>query len=807
MDRSYHERRGRVLAAVLPVAILTGALGLGAAAADPLRADPAPSVTAVSQQPAAPQASAPQATQVSYSAVYEGHITVRSDRTATDLFTRRLKILTPSAISLVSEQSEMFVEGMETLDIVEAYTERPDGTRIPVDPANVITRDAASGMQSTFTRDLKQRTVIFPDVRVGDTLVLTQRKETMRGLFPGQFFYTDVFPRNVPIVSAQVVVELPADLDLQVAATGAGLSDRVETVGKVRRHTVTLAPRPFMLPEAGAVSPVDVDPMLLVSTFKSYVDLGRAYATAALAKAAVTPEIAALAQAITTGIDDRRQQAVAIDAWMKKNIRYVAVYLSLGRVVPNDAAVVLRNKFGDCKDKATLMSALLAAKGIASEQVLINFGNTYTLPEPPTMIALNHAILYLPEFDLYDDPTASLAGFGVMAAENYDKPVVRVSAKGATLARTPVMRPQDHVAQARTTITVAADGTVTGRTVERNTGIFGIALRAAGTAVQNVGSDNAARLQLQSYGTPGSGRIDLGNATEAADPVVVEEAFALNGKFKAPEAGARAAIPIGMPLTVRPGNFLLGALPNNRTRTFACYAGREIEDVEATFDAALPMPLVPAPVTIDNQGFSYRATYRIDGRTLKVHREFVSLVGHQTCEPEFESRIAADIGAVRRDVNTTFAFQRPATAAVPPAATSTVAPTKVSATTGTAAAAPAATAPGSPRLVEFSRTVAADQKVRIAFFYDINPDCSSTGFAAIRITEPPQHGKITIENGNGFTSFPENNIRFACNKQRSDGVVVIYQPAPGYTGTDILNLDAIYPSGSLSRRRYAIDVR
>jgi hypothetical protein len=40
-------------------------------------------------------------------------------------------------------------------------------------------------------------------------------------------------------------------------------------------------------------------------------------------------------------------------------------------------------------------------------------------------------ILY-PEFDLYDDPTANFAAFGVLAAENYDKPVVRVSAAGAT---------------------------------------------------------------------------------------------------------------------------------------------------------------------------------------------------------------------------------------------------------------------------------------------------------------------------------------------------------------------------------------
>ena len=205
--------------------------------------------------------------------------------------------------------------------------------------------------------------------------------------------------------------------------------------------------------------------------------MGLAYRAAALPKAAVTPEIVSLANEITKGIEDKKAQAIAIDAWMKKNIRYVAVYLSLGRVIPNDASAVLRNKFGDCKDKATLMSALLAAKGIASEEVLINLGNAYTLPEPPTMAVLNHVILYLPELDLYADPTVTQSAFGVLAPEAYDKPVVRVSAAGATLARTPAMTAQHHTYHVRTVINVAADGAVSGRTEESGTGVFGIVLR------------------------------------------------------------------------------------------------------------------------------------------------------------------------------------------------------------------------------------------------------------------------------------------------------------------------------------------
>jgi hypothetical protein len=83
-----------------------------------------------------------QSVQAPYALQYESRVTVRMDRTATDVFTQRLKILTPSAIATVGQQQLTFVEGMQTLETVEAFTEKSDGTKVPVGPANIITRDA-----------------------------------------------------------------------------------------------------------------------------------------------------------------------------------------------------------------------------------------------------------------------------------------------------------------------------------------------------------------------------------------------------------------------------------------------------------------------------------------------------------------------------------------------------------------------------------------------------------------------------------------------------------------------------------------
>jgi hypothetical protein len=295
-----------------------------------------------------------------------------------------------------------------------------------------------------------------PVVREYESRV-TNRQVTAWGKMRGEFQRALVFPRSAAYAAVKVTVEAPASIGLRVKATGSGAAETVDENAGLERHTIAITPESYAPEEAGAVSVLDREPMVLMSTFKSYEEFGASYGRDAVPKAAVTPDIAVLADKITDGIADRKARAIAIDAWMKTNIRYVGVYLSFGRIVPNDAATVLTNRFGDCKDKATLMMALLAAKGIAAEQVLVNLGDAYTVTELPTSIAFDHVILYLPEFGLYDDPTADLAAFAVLSFETYDKPVVRVSANGATFARTPTMKPGDHTSRRTTIVNVAAE--------------------------------------------------------------------------------------------------------------------------------------------------------------------------------------------------------------------------------------------------------------------------------------------------------------------------------------------------------------
>ena len=80
-----------------------------------------------SQQPVSSDAAPPFTTQL------KGHLTVRDDRTATEVATKRIKILSQGVIQSLSQQQVRFVEGMQKLETLEAFTEKADGRHVAVE--------------------------------------------------------------------------------------------------------------------------------------------------------------------------------------------------------------------------------------------------------------------------------------------------------------------------------------------------------------------------------------------------------------------------------------------------------------------------------------------------------------------------------------------------------------------------------------------------------------------------------------------------------------------------------------------------
>lgn len=632
---------------LLATLLLVGGLGLTGLSA-PALAQFAPGADAA-QTTTEPRDGPP------YQISLERHTTLEPDLTSIAVTKVRLKVLREVAIRSLGQQVVNFIDGMQTLDIQEAYTEKSDGRRADVDPANILTRDAASGAQAVYLRDAKVKTIIFPDLQIGDSIVYTTRLVTRERMFPGQFYTQEVFSRAQPFKDIAITLEAPSGLKLFIEKNGTGITQEEASSGDKRVLRFTYTAQSWVQEVPGSVSVLDREPRIFISTFPDYASVGRAYWASAADKTAQTPEIKALAEEITKGVDGRLAQARAIDNWVKRNIRYVAVYLGQGRFVPNTAAAVLKNRYGDCKDQAVLMGTLLEAKGIRSEHALIQLGNSYRLPDVAMPIAVNHVILHLTDLEVWADPTLSNGSFGVLSEVAYDKPVILASATSARLGRTPVLKPEAHTTINRSRIKVAADGTVSGSTEQIATGFWASGIRAFSINLQNVGREKAAENILNGQRTPGKGTIEQAGPYDNSEPVVMKGSFTLTEKLGVPLQGLRR-MPFGMPIQSRPSGFLLGQRRTDRTHPFVCYAGRQIDEIDIEFADGLPLPRRITGGINETKQFRFTRNYEVTGRVMKVRREFVSLVPGQVCDPAIEAEITEPMKQIAGILGTQLTF-------------------------------------------------------------------------------------------------------------------------------------------------------
>ena len=145
--------------------------------------------------------------------------------------------------------------------------------------------------------------------------------------------------------------------------------------------------------------------------------------------------------------------------------RYVGIDFGIGRYQPHSAAEVLANQYGDCKDKDTLLEALLQAKGFSTAPALIGAGIA-PIPDVPSPAVFNHVIttVKLPEGRIWLDSTPTAAPFRYLSAEIRDQKALLVPAEGpATLESTPADAPYAFTARFEASGKLDAEGKLTAK--------------------------------------------------------------------------------------------------------------------------------------------------------------------------------------------------------------------------------------------------------------------------------------------------------------------------------------------------------
>ena len=564
-----------------------------------------------------------------------------------------VRIESESGVSLMGEQRLSYVSSLEDLEILEAYTEQPDGRRVTVAPDRIRTIDGNARDQDSIYSDSKTRLIIFPQVQVGSVLCYSARTHQHTPYFKRHYFWSRHFSPHGKHGGFELSVTHDPGIAVQVKAdrvSGGRVADAPD--GSVRyefRYSQETAhPR-----ESGQLDVIDFAPSVSVTSFESWSQVARAYAEGLSDRAVLTPELQGLAVSLIRGAKDARERVQRIYQWVSANIRYVGVYMGDGGYVPHTAAEVYRNRYGDCKDHAVLLEVLLRAVGVESTAVLVNAGRSYRLPALPAIAPLNHVITYVPELDLYVDATAQFSPLGVLPREVMDKPVLH--AQTGESRRTPRTHHSNDGTTVQVDMTLNDDGYVSGQVRAEMKGLYEIDARAQHFYDQGRDAHELAARYLSRYLESGQGRIAPRDAQDLSRAWIHEAQFQLDPVVNVPGPGAMT-VPTGL----APGRIkaLAGiTMPTQRRFEWECPSVAHEEQVVLMFPTTVSLTRWPADVDVRQGGFSYQASYVREGQSLRVHRRVQVDRDSTICSPDDMQHWQPFQDAVRRDLRAQIFFE------------------------------------------------------------------------------------------------------------------------------------------------------
>lgn len=332
--------------------------------------------------------------------------------------------------------------------------------------------------------------VSLPPLEIGDVVEAHFRIDDLKMGFFGDFFQdSQEFRDTVPVQQSRLIYILPnerafyfrehelANVQKQVRKSEAGA-----IYSYVAENVEKLEPEPYMPWAKESI------PSLTVSTFKDWNAFARWYWALVKKQHESNEDIQKLVTELTKDCQSEDDKIRKVYEYVVSKIRYNDAWeFGVHGFKPYNATSIFARKFGDCKDKSTLINTMLRQLGIESYPVLI-FGAQWPGDlrgqediSLPMVGHFNHCISYvLPKGErkgLFLDGTAQFHPYGTLPSMDYGANVVVVTPKGALMKTVPMHSPDDNAVTEQAQVTVDAKGVATVKTVIRCNGSFAVVLR------------------------------------------------------------------------------------------------------------------------------------------------------------------------------------------------------------------------------------------------------------------------------------------------------------------------------------------
>ncbi len=388
--------------------------------------------------------------------------------------------------------------------------------------------------------------VQLPELHAGDIVELRYRVDDVAVQSDMADYVAEVetLRESEPVASAEYVLSAPSRRLLFTHASG--LPGLVETTSVLADRTIrrfearglaAAASEPGQPPLAESLGYVHV------SSLPDWQSVGRWYWGLAKEKLEPDDDVRRLAEEVTRGKSQLASRVAAVYRYAASETRYVALEFGIEGIRPRRASLTLARGWGDCKDKAALIVAMLSSIGIDAELVLVRTGLRGGFdPTVASLAPFDHAIAYVPALDLYLDGTAEATGSGELPALDRGALALRISGGKGLLVTLPEVTGLPTTETQEFAVELEGDGSFRYVGSLSNQGFEAAAWRnryhAEATRRDRVRGDLALALgpvELEPNG------LDVGDLDALEAPVTVR----VRGRGHAQHDGVAWSIPVG----------------------------------------------------------------------------------------------------------------------------------------------------------------------------------------------------------------------------------------------------------------------
>src|ERR1022692_3261673 len=338
----------------------------------------------------------------------------------------RIRVQSEAGVQQWGQLQEGYNSANERVEIPYVRVLKEDGTVVKAGEDAVQDLSAPVEHEAPVYTDYRQKHITVPGLRPGEVLEYDMVTVIHTPLAASQFWSDYEFDKSNISLDETLDVDVPAGRSLKLKCKP-GMDPKItEANGRRIYHWsgshLEREDDPAKAKEKDKKKkkhrPDDDRPDIQLTTFESWEQIGRWYASLEKDRRAPSPEVRAKAQELTKGLNTDLEKTEALYDFVAKNFRYVSLSLGVGRYQPHAASDVLHDQYGDCKDKHTLLASLLEAEGLHASSVLINSSRKLD-PDVPSPSQFDHVITMLPlgkdKEEVWMDTTSEVAPFRLLA--------------------------------------------------------------------------------------------------------------------------------------------------------------------------------------------------------------------------------------------------------------------------------------------------------------------------------------------------------------------------------------------------------